>query len=125
MKHAKGLITALGALAFLSACSPQQRAELNQATTGTTAEMREGARQAATSAERVIDDASITASVKSKLLADAQVRGLAIDVDTERGEVTLTGTARTQAERAKAEAIARQVDGVRSVVNGIKVGEGA
>jgi osmotically-inducible protein OsmY len=37
----------------------------------------------------------------------------------------LTGTARTQAERAKAEAIARQVDGVRSVVNAIKVGEGA
>lgn len=43
-------------------------------------------------------DAWITAKVKAALLADTQVRGLALDVDTRDGVVTLRGTAVTQAE---------------------------
>ena len=59
-------------------------------------------------------DASITAEVKLKLAADDRVSASAIDVDTENGTVTLTGTVRTQAEANRAVQLAR---GVENVVN--------
>ena len=47
-----------------------------------------------------IDDATITASVKTSLLNDPQVGGLRIDVDTFKGVVTLSG-AREVPSRAR------------------------
>lgn len=60
-------------------------------------------------------DAWITAKVKAALLADTAVRGLALDVDTKDGVVTLRGTAVTQAEIDAAEKIAKGIEGVREV----------
>jgi hyperosmotically inducible periplasmic protein len=62
-----------------------------------------------------IDDAGITAAVKTKLLDDPQVRGLKIDVDTRDGVVFLTGTVRTQAESDRAVEIARGTEHVKDV----------
>src|SRR6478672_9268945 len=39
-----------------------------------------------------VNDAAITSDVKARLLADADVSGLRIDVDTSNGVVTLSGT---------------------------------
>jgi osmotically-inducible protein OsmY len=44
-----------------------------------------------------------------------------INVDTDRGVVTLRGQVETQAERQLAAMVARDVDGVKDVVNGITV----
>jgi hyperosmotically inducible periplasmic protein len=55
------------------------------------------------------------------LLADSSVKGLNISVDTVGGTVTLTGTASSQDERAKAAALAAGVEGVRNVVNRISL----
>ena len=60
-------------------------------------------------------DAWITAKVKSALLADEDVSGLEIDVETRNGVVTLTGMARTQSEIAEARRIAQNIDGVKQV----------
>lgn len=60
-------------------------------------------------------DAWITAKVKAALLADTDVRGLALDVDTKDGVVTLRGTAVTQAEIDAAKKIAKGIEGVRDV----------
>ena len=68
-------------------------------------------------------DAALTAAVKTKFLADTKVSGLKIDVDTSKGVVTLSGTVPTAAERTQAVAIARETDGVKSVVNKLKVGK--
>jgi osmotically-inducible protein OsmY len=68
-----------------------------------------------------IEDASITASVKSRLLWNDHTDGLDIGVDTINGKVTLTGNATTQAERSLATRLARRTDGVRSVDNRIEV----
>lgn len=62
-------------------------------------------------------DATITAAVKAKLLGDPDVSGLAIDVDTEDGVVTLSGRVNTAAEKAEAIRLARETDGVRSVTD--------
>lgn len=64
-----------------------------------------------------IDDATITASVKSMLLADERTKGFDINVNTSKGVVTLRGGADSQAAKNAASEVARKADGVRSVSN--------
>jgi len=68
-----------------------------------------------------IDDSSITASVKTKMLADKTVDGTSIKIETLNGEVLLSGFAKNSTEKANAEAIARNTDGVKRVRNEIVV----
>jgi osmotically-inducible protein OsmY len=68
-----------------------------------------------------IDDATITARVKTALLNDPDVGGLRIDVDTFKGVVTLSGAVKTTAERDKAIGLARKVDGVSDVKSTLQV----
>lgn len=62
-------------------------------------------------------DAWITTRVKMALLSDDTVAGLDIDVDTIDGRVTLHGKVDSAVEKAEAESLARQVDGVQQVRN--------
>lgn len=71
----------------------------------------------------VIDDASITAVVKSKLLWNSHTSGLAADVDTKRGKVTLQGKANNGAARDLAGRMALNTRGVESVDNKLVVHE--
>src|SRR5688500_5572489 len=80
------------------------------------------ASQAAQDAAPVVADAGITAAVKTRLLADPDVAGLRIDVDTKGKVVTLTGTVKTAAQVTEAEKLARETPGVLRVVNNLKVG---
>lgn len=67
-------------------------------------------------------DAALTTKVKSKFLADTAVAGLRIDVDTKDGVVTLTGRVPNAAEKARAVSMARETDGVKSVVDHLTIG---
>lgn len=69
-----------------------------------------------------VTDPAITAAVKTRLLADPDVAGLKIDVDTQSGMVTLTGTVKTAAEKAEAMSIARDTTGVKGVNDKLTVG---
>ena len=66
-------------------------------------------------------DATLTTKVKTKFLADDDISGLKIDVDSKNGVVTLTGTVATAAEKALALKTAKATDGVKSVVDNLKV----
>lgn len=66
-------------------------------------------------------DAAITTAVKTKFLADPNVSGLKIDVDTNNGVVTLTGTVPNAAEKRRALELARETSGVKSVKDALKV----
>ncbi len=70
----------------------------------------------------MVGDAAITAAVKTKLLADTRVSGLAIDVDTKDGVVTLTGTVKSAAQKTAALEIARGTDSVKTVQDKLVVG---
>ncbi|RUM87310.1 MAG: BON domain-containing protein [Thermodesulfatator sp.] len=70
---------------------------------------------------RQFDDATITTKVKLALLRDPVTKARKIDVDTVNGVVTLTGAVETEAERRRAEEVARSVSGVRAVVNNLRV----
>jgi len=70
---------------------------------------------------QTIDDASITAAVKTKLAAEKLATLTKIDVDTRNGAVTLTGNVESEGMRRRAAEIASGVNGVREVVNNLKV----
>ena len=83
-------------------------------------------RKAGDTADRAGDatsDAALTAKVKTKFLADNDISGLKIDVDSKNGVVTLTGTVPTAAEKALAVKVAKATDGVKTVVDRLKVGK--
>jgi len=64
---------------------------------------------------QVVADATITAKVKTKLLANDNISGTDIDVDTENNVVSLTGKVKTAVQKQLAEYIARNTSGVKSV----------
>jgi hypothetical protein len=69
----------------------------------------------------VLNDATITARVKAKLIADPEIQPFHIDVDTIEGRVTLNGIVRTENQRTEAEKLATRTEGVREVVNLLRV----
>ncbi len=69
----------------------------------------------------VIDDAGITAEVKSKLMWSKHVDGSDTNVDTNLGKVTLRGTADSADGKALAGRLALNTPGVRSVDNQLTV----
>lgn len=72
-------------------------------------------------AGQTVDDATITASVKSKLVADKASNLTRVDVDTNNGTVYLNGTVESAEQKTRAEELARQANGVKSVVNNLQV----
>lgn len=69
----------------------------------------------------VVDDATITSTVKSKLMWSKHADGLTTDVDTSRGKVTLKGTADSAAAKDLAGRLAMNTRGVESVDNQLVV----
>ena len=65
--------------------------------------------------DQPVDDTWITTKVKSSLLADSDVAGLDIEVETLNGVVTLSGQVDEQAQIDHATRIARDIEGVTSV----------
>jgi len=71
--------------------------------------------------EQTIDDASLTAKVKAKMIADGRVSATRVNVDTAGGVVTLKGEVPTSQEKSAAEEVAKSVEGVKRVSNEITV----
>ncbi len=66
-------------------------------------------------------DAWITTKVKISLLTSDGVPATAVNVDTVDGRVTLHGIVATDTEKARAEQVARSIEGVRTVNNLLQV----
>jgi len=66
-----------------------------------------------------ISDTTLTAKVKTALIAEPGIKSTAIDVSTKDAVVTLTGTVESSTERAKARMIAENVQGVKNVVDNL------
>jgi len=95
---------------------------------GTTSEVKEGmanakeaVKDAGAAVSATVDDAAITASVSAGLAKDPDLSAIKINVDTKGGAVSLKGPAPTAAAKARAEEIAKGVQGVTSVSNELEV----
>lgn len=71
-----------------------------------------------------IDDTVVTAKVKSALLDDTEIKGLDIKVETRKGMVLLSGFVDSQVQMDRAVAVARTVEGVKSIESGMALKDG-
>jgi hyperosmotically inducible protein len=92
-----------------------------EAVKGTSGTVAKDTEEAAKKTSRFFTDAEITAAVKTKLAADSGVHVMDVHVDTDKGVVTLTGSVRSDAEKADAARITRDTLGVKNVVNKLTV----
>jgi hyperosmotically inducible protein len=69
-----------------------------------------------------IDDVMISSKVKSKLIANSEIKAGDIDVGSSQGVVTLLGRVSSQNIKNTAERIARDTRGVKDVRNELTVG---
>ena len=74
-------------------------------------------KQKAGQAKDKVADATITAKVKSAMIGEPNLKSLQINVDTNNGVVTLTGTVDTPQKLELATQVAQRVEGVKSVNN--------
>lgn len=74
------------------------------------------------SAATMLDDAAITAKVKTELIGEKNVKARNIDVDTVAGVVVLSGYVDSQQEANRAGLVAKSVSGVVRVKNELRVG---
>lgn len=68
-----------------------------------------------------LDDATLAATVKSKLLWNSNTRGLDIQVRSENGAITLIGNAQTPAAKELAGQLAENTEGVSEVFNHLSI----
>ena len=71
--------------------------------------------------DETIDDATITARIKTALLNDPQVGAMKIDVDTTQGVVTLSGIVKSQADASRAIQLAKQAAGTNDVKSALQI----
>lgn len=96
---------AAGCALALGACASDNTSSGKQETTG-----------------QYIDDATVTAKVKTAIATDVGVKAAAnVNVETRQGVVQLSGFADSEDQVAKSVAAAKKVNGVRSVQNDIRV----
>ena len=108
MNHSRRTILngalAATAAALLSACAANKQPETGRTTGDYT------------------NDAALTAKVKSAIATDVGARtAAAINIETYRGVVQLSGFVGSRDQVDKAEAAAKKVEGVRSVKNDVRV----
>jgi len=96
------IVSVTGVLSFTGCGKTQENA--NKSAAGTTVGTE-------------IDDSIITAKVKSKLLADSDIKGFDFKVETHKGDVQLSGFVDNQAQIDHAVMTTRSVEGVRNVEN--------
>jgi len=72
-----------------------------------------------------LEDAWIHTKIVAKLIGDPKTPERKINVDVVNNEVTLRGTVDSREAKAEAERIAKETDGVKKVVNQLKVSPAA
>jgi hyperosmotically inducible periplasmic protein len=104
------------AISSLFAASALAQGPSNDTSKVPTAEERQENRDA-------VSGATLTTKVKSALAADVGLKTVTrIDVDSDKGIVTLKGKVDTADQKKRAEAVAKKVGGVKSVKNQLTVG---
>ena len=86
------------------------------------AEIGEKAAVAAARVSESLEEGTLTAKIKAKMVLDDLVKARAINVTTNGTTVTLAGTVHSQQERDRALALARETKGVTRVIDQLKTG---
>jgi osmotically-inducible protein OsmY len=116
------LIAAAAATVLIAACGEKlDDSTVGQQIDNSSATVQSAATEMKNDAQVAANAMAITTKVSAALAADDQLSALKIDVDTEAGNVALTGTAPDEASRARATTLTAAVDGVVTVDNRLTV----
>jgi hyperosmotically inducible protein len=115
------LVAALAGVTMSAGCGDQSSQPVGQRTSPTADKMASATDRATTTAAKNAEDDAISAKVKAAIVADPGLSTLQIDVDTKNSVVTLNGTVDTAMSKERAEQIAQNVGGVRSVIDNLTV----
>ena len=113
-----------GAAASASPSADAAAAAANNAATAATGAATAAANAAGNTTRKAGDalgESAVTGKVKALLLADSEVKGTDINVETSNGVVMLSGFVESQAQINKAAKLAGGVEGVKSVSNKLEV----
>jgi osmotically-inducible protein OsmY len=104
--------------------------QAQQAEAAAAKQKAEEEQQKAQAAQKAADetkaaDAALASKVKAAIVSMPGLKSMAMDVQSSDGEVTLYGTADSDAQRRKAEKAAAGVEGVKSVKNELKIVRGS
>lgn len=83
--------------------------------------IRRKARDAGQAIADATADARITTAIKAKLIANRELNGMGISVNTTAGIVTLSGFVGSTEQIGKAMLLAMETDGVREVISTLQV----
>lgn len=112
---------------YLTGMVDTEEARREAARTAWRAERVRGVENLITVGERTVgdwvDDVYISSAVKTKLIADSDIKSGDIDVSSSGGVVTLIGRVSSQTIKSDAERIARAIKGVTDVNNELLVGK--
>lgn len=84
-------------------------------------ETAQDTKNATASTGNAVKDSWITLKIHSQFVPDDALSNSDIDVDTQKGVVMLNGTVATEAGRARAIAIAKGTDGVKNVMDHLRI----
>lgn len=122
------VVTACMGVMGLTACSRDESRTVGQDLDKAVADVRsqsEAAKVAAEDAAKKVSarsaDAAITLKVNAALVADTRLKVMKVDVDTQGGRVSLTGSAPDAASRDRTTALVRAIEGVVDVDNQLRV----
>jgi hypothetical protein len=85
------------------------------------ADVAERAAIAAGEARQAVAQGGITAKIKAKMALDDTVKALDVNVDTSGTTVTVTGLVDSEAQRVRVLQLARETDGVKTVIDHLQV----
>lgn len=88
-------------------------------------EERSRAKEAGDTVGSSMDDAWLHAKIVTKLIGNASTPERKINVDVNNNVVTLRGTVDTAEAKAEAERVAKETEGVKRVINQLRVGNAA
>ncbi len=100
---------------------PEKESHAEKKAEHAAAKTKQGAQQAAAQTEKVLGNAVLTARVKSALIADKVVPARSINVNSNKGVVTLIGHVETAQQKSRALQIAKKTVGVKKVVDKLSV----
>ena len=122
MKAFLGSVVCAVAMVALSAASVGATAQVVDKTKEGAGKVVDKTKEGLSKTGEVITDTWITGRVKSKFVGEDLLKGSDISVETTDHVVTLKGTVTSAAGRARAVKEAREVEGVRRVVNRLTIG---
>ena len=121
-RFSNGEVQAPAAETAVGTVGDERDASTRERARETGAKVGEAVGAAGDRAAEALSDGALTTKIKSKMALDDGVGALNIDVDTVDGNVTLSGRVRSEEERQRAVALARETEGVKNVTDRLVIG---